>query len=222
MINLIQLIAFFHSIRYHPGVNSQIAVHAPKASFYHPEKNLPGRNPHRITKEDRFTLNFIRSYRAQYLAIHHRSPKTKHVFIRQMAINGFGIADLVYISWPPDKNKRTYDSIEDFLLNSRPTIRAFEIKLDNWRKGLIQTNRYKYYANTSILVLPNNRCFSALSYIATFHKIHVGLWGFDDITKRVFPYYTPRPSSAIESKYRLKALEIALSTSKFLPIREKL
>jgi hypothetical protein len=203
-------------------VNSQIAAHAPKTSSYHPEKNLPGRNPHRITKEDRFTLNFIKSYRAQYLAIHHRSLKTENAFIRQMAINGFGIADLVSISWPPDKYKRTYNTIEDFLLKSRPTIRAFEIKLDNWRKGLIQTNRYRYYANTSILVLPNNKCVSALSYITTFHKIHVGLWGYDDISKRVFPYYTPRPSLEIEAKYRLRVFKIALSTSKSLPIREKL
>lgn len=202
-------------------MNSQKAVFAPKVSFHHPEKNLPGRNPHRITKEDRFTLNFIRSYREQFSSIHHRSPKTEIVLIRQMAINSFGIADLVSISWPPDKHKRIYNTIEEFLATSRPTIRAFEIKLDNWRKGLIQTNRYRYYANTSILILPNNKCISAMSYIDTFHRIHVGLWGFDDISKRIFPYYTPRPSSEMEAKYRLRVFKIALATSKSLPIREK-
>ena len=197
----------------------QSKFYVPKVKFYEPERNLPGRIPRRITTEARFTIQFARSYMSNFKVIHHRTNKDRITCTRQLAMNGFGIADLISVSW--NSNLMNFIHVDDFILNAKPTVRAFEIKLANWRRGMSQAHRYRYFADASILVLPMNIIENALKYLETFRKIKVGLWAFDMELKRIKPYYTPRPSHAFELKYKRQALQIASHTNKVLPIVRK-
>ena len=188
----------------------------PKVQFHEPERNLPGRRPRVITAETRFTIQFARSYMSYFRIIHHRSNKDQITCTRQLAVNGFGIADLVSVTW----NYKFMNSVgvDDFIFQVKPTVRAFEIKLSNWRRGMSQAHRYRYFADASILVLPKNIIENALCYMDTFKKIKVGLWTFDMKSKRITSYYTPRPIHAFELKYKRQALQIAANTNKALPV----
>ncbi len=97
-------------------------------------------------------------------------------------------------------------------------MRAFEFKISNWRKALMQASRYKFFANVSIVVLPIEKCCSPLKYLNTFKKVSVGLWGFDKNANRIVAYFTPKPNKPIDSKYQIQALELVASVSKSLPI----
>lgn len=191
--------------------------HVPKVKFHEPERNLPGRRRYTTTAETRFTIEFAKAYIEQHKSIHNRSIKNEIICVRQIAINGFGIADLMSISWTPSKIHKTSITIDDFIKNFRPTVRAFEVKLNNWRKGMTQTHRYRYFADVAILVLPNELISKSLEYLETLRKIRVGLWAFNKDTKRIVPYYTPRPTSALEYKHKKRALQIIAKASKALP-----
>ncbi len=195
----------------------------PKVRFHEPELNLPGRRLGLDNEESWFTIQFAKDYIKQHLVIHQRSKKNNIACIRQIAINGFGIADMVAVSWESNinRNNKKLISVEEFLLKFKPTIRAFEIKLNNWRKGMIQAHRYRYFANATILVLPMDRNSNALKHIETFKKIHVGLWSYDPSSKRILVHYTPRPSSVVEMKHMIKAVHVMANTSKVLPILRK-
>ena len=195
----------------------------PKIKFHEPELNLPGRMPGLLNGEEWFTIQFAQAYLGQQLAVHRRSRKNNVVCVRQVSVNGFGIADLVSVSWElrPDLNHNGSVSAEEFLLNFKPAIRAFEIKLDNWRKGMIQAHRYRFFSNAAILLLPADKVSNALRYIETFKKIHVGLWSFDPTSRKIIAYYTPRPSYSVQTKYTVKALQKMANTSKALPISQK-
>ncbi len=193
----------------------------PKVQFREPELNLPGRRAGVITPEMRFTIQFAKAYLDQYMTIHHKSRKDKIACVRQIAINGFGIADMVSISWTSQKTNKYYLSDDDFIDIFKPTVRAFEIKLSNWQKGMTQCHRYRYFANAAILVLPTEKISNALKYIDTFKKIHVGLWSFDKAARRILTYYTPRPKVPVETKQLKKAIHIIARTSKVLPILRK-
>lgn len=199
-------------------MSTKTATQVPKIPFYEPERNLPGRIPRKITAETRFTILFARAYLKQALTLHYGSPKNHLTCARQIAINGFGIADLVSIAWGKT-TQRFFDSPESLLQYARPTIRAFEVKLNNWRKGMTQAHRYKYFANAAIVVLPAGKCNAALHYIDTFHRIRVGLWGFDPMTSKIVMHYTPRPSVPFEPKYALKVINIIRHLPRALPIQ---
>ncbi|MCK4821651.1 hypothetical protein KA005_38150 [bacterium] len=199
---------------------SKLAI-VPKIRFHEPERNLPGRRPRASTAETRFTIKFAKVYIKKHISIHQRSKKNETACARQLAINGFGIADIVSVSWESKKRIKSMLTVDEFLNNVKPTVRAFEVKLSNWRKGLTQAHRYRYFSNAAILVMPNNKISSALKYLNTFKKINVGLWAFDVDSQRIIPYYTPRPSSALMAKHSRRAIQIIANTSKVLPFVQK-
>jgi len=199
---------------------SKLAI-VPKIRFHEPERNLPGRRPRVSTADTRFTIKLAKVYIKKHIYIHQRSKKNETACARQLAINGFGIADIVSVSWESNKRVKSMLTVDEFLNNVRPTVRAFEVKLSNWRKGLTQAHRYRYFANAAILVMPYNKISSALNYLNTFKKINVGLWAFDVDSQRIIPYYTPRPSSALMAKHRRRAMQIIANTSKVLPFVQK-
>ena len=200
-------------------IKTKSLFEVPKVRFHEPERNLPGRRPRIQTAETRFTIQFARTYMSNFQLIHHRSNKNQITCIRQLAVNGFGIADLVSISWNLKQKKSI--NVDDFILHKKPTVRAFEIKLSNWRRGMTQAHRYRYFADAAVLVLPNKIIENALNYRETFEKIKVGLWAFDLESKRITPYYTPRPTHAFEFKYKRQAVQIAVNTNKVLPVVRK-
>jgi hypothetical protein len=189
----------------------------PKVRFREPERNLPGRSPRTATAEVRFTIQFARAYMAQHVTLHHGTEKSEIACTRQIAINGFGIADMLTVAWRPPERGENHSSDVEFLRAQRPTIRAFEVKLNNWRKGMTQAHRYRYFANVAILVLPVESCSNARMFLGTFRKIRVGLWGFDPHTGRIVTHFTPRPCSAMEPKYQQRALKLVAKTTRALP-----
>jgi len=194
------------------------ALEVPKVRFYEPERNLPGRRLRGTTAESRFTVKFSRSYLSQHTAIHHRTDKLATACARQVPINGFGIADFVAVAWNQTDDNSGPLSANEFIREARPTVRAFEVKLNDWRRGMTQAHRYRYFASVAILVLPAEKCKLAVPYLETFRRIHVGLWGFDSGSNRITVHYTPRPSAALEPRYQTRAVELVARASRALPI----
>ena len=62
---------------------SNLINNVPKVRFHEPERNLPGRRPHVMTAETRFTIQFAKAYIDQHKSIHRRSKKMRsHVFVK--------------------------------------------------------------------------------------------------------------------------------------------
>lgn len=195
-------------------------IQIPKLKFYEPRRNLPGKAGHLINAESIFTVKVTQTYLERFKLLHHRSNKTSLVCAREIPINGFGISDLVTVAWDESRLKDStilYNS-EWFINFAKPTIRAFEFKLSNWRRALMQASRYRFFANVSIVVLPIEKCLSPLKYLNTFKKIRVGLWGFDSESNRIITYYTPKPSRPFIRQYHITAVQLVQAATKALPI----
>jgi hypothetical protein len=92
-------------------------------------------------------------------------------------------------------------------------IRSFEFKLDNWRTGLMQAHRYKYFSNASILVLPIYKMKPAEERLDLFRGLGVGLWGFSIETGTIVRKYTPRPVKAPSMKRFSELMKKVIETS---------
>ncbi len=127
--------------------------------------------------------------------------------MREVPVYGNGIADLLVFSW-----SNTLTSLESTPLDLEqldPTVRAFEFKLSDWRRGMMQAHRYKYFSHASILVLPKNKIKSVRPELNLFRKLRVGLWGFLPETGSITCFYTPRPKQQQIPKYAQKAVRLA-------------
>lgn len=185
--------------------NTAIAV--PKLKFSEPRHNLPGRKGV-ASAEDRFTIAFARTYSVQATSIHRRTIRTRLALAREIPVNGYGITDLLAIAWQ-EVPAETFPNVEAFAEVARPTVRAFEMKLCNWRKAMTQAARYKNFAHQAIAVIPPQMGPSAMEYIETFRRIRVGLWLFDAQSRVIKPIYTPRPSTPRSSRYRKESIHKA-------------
>ena len=150
--------------------------------------------------------------------IHHGTEKLEVVCARQVAVNGFGITDLLTVAWKSLGRNEVSTTCQDFIETLSPTVRAFEVKLENWRRGMTQAHRYRYFSNAAILVLPADRSVRALPYLDTFRRIRVGLWDFDPVSNHIRCHFTPRPHHPIEPKYQLRAVGLVSQASKALPV----
>jgi hypothetical protein len=56
---------------------------------------------------------------------------------------------------------------------------AFEMKLSNWQRALVQAFRYRAFAEMSFVVMDHNRIKPALACISRFKKAHIGLLSFN-------------------------------------------
>ena len=202
-------------------VMSNTPTGIPKLKFREPKRNLSGKASLPINKEDQFTIRFARAYLTQFESLHHKTPKTSIACAREIPINGFGIADFVTVAWNanrlPTKSSIKYDS-KSFIQSAKPTMRAFEMKLSNWRRAMMQASRYKTFANTSIIVLPAKKCKVPLQYLDTFKKVGIGLWGFSPDSNQIITHFTPKPTKPFDSKYLTCAIKLVAAASKTLPI----
>jgi len=174
--------------------------------FHNPLKNLSG-GIDRKNPEGEFAIQFTKAYGDRFLQIHSGTSKKNTVFMREVPISGNGIADLLVFSWTHDLNSKDCADLELEQLN--PTIRAFEFKLSNWRKGMMQAHRYKYFSHATILVLPTHKLNAVESHLDIFQKLRVGLWGFDPERGSITCAYTPRPKNQLISKHSKKAMQLA-------------
>src|SRR3989339_2227251 len=128
-------------------------VMIPKLRFHEPRRNLPAISSRKNIERD-FTIGFARAYLSQIESLHHGAIRIDVDFAREIPMNGFGIADFVVVFWDPfrlNKNKPATNGRE-FVEATAPVIRAFELKMSNWRRALAQAHRYKYFADVSIAV----------------------------------------------------------------------
>lgn len=160
--------------------------------------------------EDRFADAFVNAYDGKYPWLHSGSPKLNRVMAREVPVNGFGIADLVTVSWDLSIAMLPVRSGSAEL---RPTVRAFEFKLSDWRRGLMQAHRYRFFADVAVLVLPAAKLSVAEAYLPTFQAINVGLWGFNEVTGTISMVTTPRPRMPSDRGHRERAIARVLDTA---------
>ena len=71
----------------------------------------------------------------------------------------------------------------------RQQFTAFELKLRDWRKGIVQAYRYRYFCDRSIVVLPGDVADRASKRLELFASLDVGLWSFDPDTNVITKYF---------------------------------
>ena len=183
----------------------------PKSNCWNPRKNLPAKIS-RKNKERDFTLSFARAYIPNIKSIHSKTKKTAVKYAREIPINGYGIADFVAVFC-----NKTNDNPQSLLSKiDSSVIRAFELKISDWRRAMMQAHRYRYFANSSIVVLHSDKLKNAVEYLDTFKKINVGLWAFNPKNNKIITCYTPRPRKPLEPKYKPLAIELVAKASKSL------
>lgn len=197
-------------------MNSTTSERIPKLRFSEPRRNLPSYGNGR-GEENLFAYRFAQAYLAQFRALHRTSTKNRLVIAREIPANGYGIADLVGVSWKSAGNGKSL-SAPDFISKRKPIVRAFEIKMRDWRKALRQGNRYRFFAHASIVVLPAASVTQALEHIETFRLLGVGLWSFDMKTNKIIRHFSPRPHHPLDNRQHVQALLSTARATKALPV----
>lgn len=173
---------------------------------HNPQTNFSSIDP-RKTPEAKFAEQFAMAYRDRFKKIHYGTNKCRTLFVREVPVFGNGIPDLLVLSWSNNQTENVFSFLE--LEKLTPTVRAFEFKLSDWRKGLMQAHRYKYVSHASILVLPSQKIKLAEQRIDLFRKLRIGLWGFTPETGSIGCLYTPRPIKQQIAKNGQKAIQLA-------------
>ena len=161
-------------------------------------RNLPG-----VSSRKRGESNFLGKFERAYLAetLLESAPFARG---REFSLTGYGRADLVWLAW----RGQASEDFSAMAVQRRVRLTAIEAKLKDWRKGLAQAARYRYFANRAVLVLPPAAAASALPYLNTFKKLGVGLWGFDMKSGKITRHTTPRETAPLNSQAYARALEM--------------
>lgn len=157
------------------------------------------------TASKRGESNFLARFEKVYFESELRLATKKQKFAtgREFALNGFGRADLLFMAWTHSKTAEEFTAVA---LRNRLRLTAIEAKIKDWRKGLMQAARYRFFANRALLVLPPETARTALTFIATFRDLNVGLWEFDTTTNRLRRHFTPRSGRPLNVEAREKAV----------------
>lgn len=123
---------------------------------------------------------------------------------REFAIEGFGRADVLFMAWNSGSSSKDFSALTLRSLS----LTAIEGKISDWRKGLMQASRYRFFANRAILVLPPDICSTALAYLETFRDLNVGLWQFDPSAGAIRKHFTPRLRRPLNIKARERAIHL--------------
>ena len=115
-------------------------------------------------------------------------------------VNGYGIPDLVWVSWRKRPDRDEGMGLEVRRENAPPPrlrLTAFEMKLRDWRSGLVQAYRYSYFADRAVLVLPTPLAKQLAEDLSRFKNAGIGLWGFDAASGVITRLSTPRSSGRV-------------------------
>lgn len=195
------------------------AAQIPKLRFYNPVRNLPRHQAGR-SRESVLSYRFGQALVAAAADGFFRTRKTALAYAREIPANGYGIADFVVVSWNPRRlpRRRSNMSAEVFMTGINPKLLAFEVKLSNWRKALMQAHRYRFFAHVAIVLLPKSNEHAALEHLETFRLLRVGLWSFEIKTQRITRHFTPRSGPPLDRRQQLRVLRSVGRASKALPI----
>ena len=163
-------------------------------------RNLP-----LATSSKRGESNFLARFEKVYFESELKTASKKQKFAtgREFALEGFGRADLLFMAWTHAKTTEEFTALA---LRNRLRLTAIEAKIKDWRKGLMQAARYRFFANRALLVLPPDTALTALAFLRTFRDLNVGLWEFDVATNRLRKHFTPRPGWPLNIRAREKAV----------------
>jgi hypothetical protein len=169
-----------------------------------PRKNLPP-----SISRKRAEANFLCSFERAFVDGH---CQTKQITWHDFALQGYGIPDLITFAWSTQQNQSPALSLEALRQKLQcQQFTAFELKLRDWRKGLVQAYRYRYFCDCSIVVLPSDVAVKASQRLELFISLDVGLWSFAPDTDVITKYFTPHPGSARNLEARNKAIESILN-----------
>lgn len=150
--------------------------------FHHPSNNFINNDIWGKDSEHEFGNSFARLF--------DKVSNSNVIAIREFPVPGSGIADFVVIKKNEQKKTNKLKTI----------VQAFEFKLKDWRRGLMQAHRYKYFSNSSILVIPAHKIKSAQKSLDLFKKLGVGLWAFNISSGAITKKFTPRPKKILDSR----------------------
>ena len=175
----------------------------------HPRRNLPA-----TLARKRGESNFVSAFSKAYIA----SIAPGGIGGKEFPLQGFGIADFVWIAWhhcdnPDEGSALSIEQIKSLL--NRRKLTAFEMKLSDWRKGLAQAYRYSYFADLAVVVLPPDLAATARANLYLFRESNVGLWSFSPATGAICKLFTPRSLGPRNPRAKDKALELLGRSLKF-------
>lgn len=180
-----------------------IAAKAPGPVFV---KSLSQDTRHNLppsSAQKRSESGFLRRFESVYLRVEREAA----IASREFGVEGFGRADLVWLAW---ENGQMPDDFTGLAFKRRVRLTAIEGKVSDWRKGLHQAFRYRYFAHRSLLVLPTQTAKTAAQFLPTFRRLRVGLWGFDATSGRIRKWCTPRSRTPLNRHAWEKALRFFL------------
>jgi len=154
---------------------------------YNTRRNLP---PHtgRCRKEANFVGTFLKSLMGE-------GSKDGYWCGRHFAIPDCGVADCVLFRFEGTGSGQMATHLI-----------AFEAKLLDWRKALVQAFRYRYYADESIVVLPVKAARQAVKSRHLFRQFGVGLWTLNLESGAVCPRIAAKAQVPLNARKREQAL----------------
>ncbi len=188
-------------------------IHRIQFNFHNSRKNLPD-----TIARKRGESNFLRAFERAYF----KHCQQFGIVASEFALHNFGRADLIWIAWNPFEAGDEFSAIALHKKLRRRKLIAFEAKLKDWRKGLQQAFRYRYFADKSILVMPAESVKTATLNIESFEHLQIGLWSFDKSTERINEIYSPNQARALNKKAKENALSLISSKVNFSKIRKHL
>lgn len=126
---------------------------------YNTRRNLPVHTGRR-RGEANFLGAFLRSYADQ------ADPEC--CYGRHFAVPECGVADFIVFQFD--------DAGQNLAMQN---LVAFEVKLSDWRRALSQAYRYRYYADSAVVILPAEAAKPAKERQDLFEQFSIGLWTFD-------------------------------------------
>ncbi|MGV3661207.1 MAG: hypothetical protein ACO1TE_13555 [Prosthecobacter sp.] len=184
---------------------SQVSLQRLHFGCHDTRRNLPA-----ASSLKRGEANFLAKFERVYLAeaMSSLAAQRQHAAGREFALNGFGRADLVFVAW------KSSNSSEDFsaLALEHLDLTAIEAKIKDWRKGLMQASRYRFFANQALLVLSTDAARIAVRFLKTFQALQVGLWEFDAVDLVITRHFTPDRARPLNVKAREKAVHLIESS----------
>ncbi len=166
-----------------------------------PRRNLPS-----AIGRKRGESNFVAAFQRGFTA----ARAGTGVGGRQFELAGYGIADFVWMEFGRQTTHGRHESV----------LTAFEMKLKDWRRALMQAYRYSYFADQAVVVLPNEVADRAERHLPTFQHMGVGLWSYDPKTEVIGKRYTPSATQARHPTARAQAIERISRKSDFRKIRK--
>lgn len=85
-------------------------------------------------------------------------------------------------------------------------INAFEFKLKNWRRAVVQAFRYRGYCERSYVVMDHSFVNAPLRNIDTFKRYNIGLLSLDT-SNHLYIHYTPAVINPFSTSLRATALK---------------